>query len=315
MLFVHGSARNPLNEYVFPEDIYNKRKLEKIFALVPQYAFQGHTHVPGVFTESFNFFSPEELDNEYRLGQEKAMINVGSVGQPRDGNPRSCYVVLEDGVVRFRRVEYPLETDDREDLRDSRPGQFPRRPASRRALGLARRHTHGGHYAMERRFVLFLVSAFARALLGYHTGYASRGSRPRRRATPQGNAAQPAAKSRSAGRRQARKAAKASEKPAAEKPAAEAAAGRAGNQGGGRARGARTMGHPRLGRRRHDPYRMLVTLEQPRGGRGADRVEQPALLRHRQPQRLSGPVVMDDDPQRMSGAGGRARARPPPRPD
>jgi len=109
MLFVHGSARNPLNEYVFPEDIYNKRKLEKIFALIPRCAFQGHTHVPGVFTEDYNFFSPEELNYEYRLGDGKAMINVGSVGQPRDGNPRACYAVLEDNVVRFRRVEYPFE--------------------------------------------------------------------------------------------------------------------------------------------------------------------------------------------------------------
>ena len=109
LLFVHGSARNPLNEYVFPEDIYNKRKLEKIFALIKQFAFQGHTHVPGVFSESFNFFSPEELNHEYRLGREKAMINVGSVGQPRDGDPRACYVVLEDELVRFRRVEYPFD--------------------------------------------------------------------------------------------------------------------------------------------------------------------------------------------------------------
>jgi hypothetical protein len=37
------------------------------------------------------------------------MINVGSVGQPRDGNWRPCYVVLEDNVLRFRRVEYPYE--------------------------------------------------------------------------------------------------------------------------------------------------------------------------------------------------------------
>lgn len=109
LLFVHGSARNPLNEYVFPEDIYNKRKLEKIFALIKQFAFQGHTHVPGVFSESFNFFSPEELNHEYRLGREKAMINIGSVGQPRDGDPRACYVVLEDELVRFRRVEYPFD--------------------------------------------------------------------------------------------------------------------------------------------------------------------------------------------------------------
>ena len=68
-LFVHGSARNPLNEYVFPEDIYNKRKLEKIFALIARFAFQGHTHVPGVFTQSCNFFSPDELNDEYRLGR------------------------------------------------------------------------------------------------------------------------------------------------------------------------------------------------------------------------------------------------------
>jgi diadenosine tetraphosphatase ApaH/serine/threonine PP2A family protein phosphatase len=108
-LFVHGSARNPLNEYVFPEDIYNRRKMEKIFALIEKYAFQGHTHVPGVFTEDFRFLSPEEINYEYRLSDAKVMVNVGSVGQPRDGDPRACYVILEDDLVRFRRVEYPVE--------------------------------------------------------------------------------------------------------------------------------------------------------------------------------------------------------------
>lgn len=109
LLFVHGSARNPLNEYVFPEDIYNRRKMEKIFALIQRHAFQGHTHVPGVFTEDFRFFSPEEIDYRFRLDEGKTMINVGSVGQPRDGDPRACYVILEDDLVWFRRVEYPLE--------------------------------------------------------------------------------------------------------------------------------------------------------------------------------------------------------------
>jgi predicted phosphodiesterase len=108
-LFVHGSARNPLNEYVFPEDVYNRRKMEKIFALVQRYCFQGHTHVPGVFTEDFRFLSPEEINYEYRLCEQKAMVNVGSVGQPRDGDPRACYVILDDNLVRFRRVEYPFE--------------------------------------------------------------------------------------------------------------------------------------------------------------------------------------------------------------
>jgi diadenosine tetraphosphatase ApaH/serine/threonine PP2A family protein phosphatase len=97
-LFVHGSPRNPLSEYIFPEDIYNHRKMERLFQLVEKYCFQGHTHVPGVFTESFQFFAPEEIDNEYTLGEGKVLINVGSVGQPRDGDPRACYVILEDGL-------------------------------------------------------------------------------------------------------------------------------------------------------------------------------------------------------------------------
>jgi predicted phosphodiesterase len=108
-LFVHGSARNPLNEYVFPEDIYNQRKMEKIFSLIEHHCFQGHTHVPGVFTQSMNFISPEEVNYTYRLGDEKTMVNVGSVGQPRDGDPRSCYVVLEGNQITFRRIEYDFE--------------------------------------------------------------------------------------------------------------------------------------------------------------------------------------------------------------
>ena len=96
-LFVHGSPRNPLSEYIFPEDIYNHRKMERLFQLVEKYCFQGHTHVPGVFTEGYQFYAPEEIDHEYTLGEGKVMINVGSVGQPRDGDPRACYVILEDG--------------------------------------------------------------------------------------------------------------------------------------------------------------------------------------------------------------------------
>lgn len=109
-LFVHGSARNPLNEYIFPEDIYNQPKMEKIFSLVDRYCFQGHTHIPGVFTEDMKFYSPEEIDHIYRLDDRKALINVGSVGQPRNGDHRASYVVLNDQAVHFRRVEYDVET-------------------------------------------------------------------------------------------------------------------------------------------------------------------------------------------------------------
>lgn len=108
-MFVHGSPRNPLNEYVFPEDVYNQRKMDKLFSLIEQYCFQGHTHVPGIFTQGCTFFSPEEISYQYRLPPDKMMVNVGSVGQPRDGDPRACYVVLEDDMLKFRRIEYPLE--------------------------------------------------------------------------------------------------------------------------------------------------------------------------------------------------------------
>lgn len=108
-LFVHGSPRQPLNEYVFPEDVFNRRKTENILAAVEQFCFHGHTHVPGVISEDMAFSSPDELDNRYVFGKHKAMINVGSVGQPRDNDPRSCYVVLDDEAVWFRRVDYPKD--------------------------------------------------------------------------------------------------------------------------------------------------------------------------------------------------------------
>ncbi|MAT09621.1 MAG: phosphoesterase [Rhodopirellula sp.] len=109
-LFVHGSARNPINEYIFPEDVYNRRKIEKVFSLIPKYCFQGHTHVPGVFTEEFEFLTLMQLENVYHLDDRKVMINVGSVGQPRDGDSRSCYVILDDEArtVEFRRIAYPI---------------------------------------------------------------------------------------------------------------------------------------------------------------------------------------------------------------
>jgi len=111
-LFVHGSPRDATNEYVFPETIYEKELLKLLMSRFEKLCFQGHTHIPGVFTESGSFIAPEERDHFFRLDQEKCMINVGSVGQPRDGNPRSCFVVLDtdEKTVEYHRVEYDTET-------------------------------------------------------------------------------------------------------------------------------------------------------------------------------------------------------------
>jgi diadenosine tetraphosphatase ApaH/serine/threonine PP2A family protein phosphatase len=108
-LFVHGSARNPLHEYVFPEDIYNPAKMTPIFAKVNRYCFHGHTHVPGLFTADLHYLSPDEVDGVYRLTKTRTLVNVGSVGQPRDKDWRACYVLLDGETVRFRRVEYDVD--------------------------------------------------------------------------------------------------------------------------------------------------------------------------------------------------------------
>jgi predicted phosphodiesterase len=72
----------------------------------------GHTHLPGVFTTECEFISPDECDHHhYQLGGEKVLVNVGSVGQPRDDDNRSCYVVLDmdKKTVTYRRIDYDYD--------------------------------------------------------------------------------------------------------------------------------------------------------------------------------------------------------------
>ena len=112
IMMVHGSPRRPVNEYIFPDDIYsNSAKIITMFDRVEQLCFVGHTHVPGVFLEDPDFYSVDELDGVYPIcEQEKAIVNVGSVGQPRDQDTRSCYVIVDDKTVEFVRVEYDWES-------------------------------------------------------------------------------------------------------------------------------------------------------------------------------------------------------------
>ena len=75
---VHASPRRPINEYIFPDDIYtNPGKFVSIFERFDRLCFVGHTHVPGVFLEGPDFYSPDELDGRFELSDEKAIINVG----------------------------------------------------------------------------------------------------------------------------------------------------------------------------------------------------------------------------------------------
>ncbi len=115
-LFVHGSPRQPTREYIMPRDIRNPGKLGDIFQLVPHICFVSHTHVPGIFLEDMTFTRPEELwaGTYFIEPNEKAIINIGSVGQPRDGDTRAAYVLLDQeeasARVIYRRVAYDLDS-------------------------------------------------------------------------------------------------------------------------------------------------------------------------------------------------------------
>ena len=67
--------------------------------------FFGHSHQPGVWTESS--YIQAEAGRKFDFSR-RVMVNVGSVGQPRDKDPRACYVILEPDGFRFYRVPYDL---------------------------------------------------------------------------------------------------------------------------------------------------------------------------------------------------------------
>lgn len=123
ILYVHGSPRKPINEYLFPDDVYsNPQRLMANFERMDGTltCFCGHTHVPGVFVDDPYFEPPDELGAEpkFNIGEEKVIINVGSVGQPRDRDPRAAYVIVNDDEVEFIRVEYNIDVTARK-IRDN----------------------------------------------------------------------------------------------------------------------------------------------------------------------------------------------------
>jgi len=110
-MFVHASPRDPTKEYVTPDDTRkNKEKLRDIFTRFDRVCFIGHSHIPGVYTQELRYIDPKTIGNEYRLEEgRKALINVGAVGQPRDGDPRASYVTFDGTTIRFHRIEYDFK--------------------------------------------------------------------------------------------------------------------------------------------------------------------------------------------------------------
>ena len=95
---VHATPRDPLDEYLTDDAEAWATRLDSVEA---DFVCVGHTHLP------------------FHLKLDRAqVINPGSVGQPRDGDPRAAYAIIENGKVELKRVEYDVEATIRK-MRDA----------------------------------------------------------------------------------------------------------------------------------------------------------------------------------------------------
>jgi diadenosine tetraphosphatase ApaH/serine/threonine PP2A family protein phosphatase len=105
--FCHGSPRDPIMEYVLRSDGFlEPDKMAAIFAEIDRPCFVGHTHWPGVHDKTSRFTAATDDVREFVLPDEPAIVNVGSVGQPRDNDPRACFAVVYGRRVEYHRVVY-----------------------------------------------------------------------------------------------------------------------------------------------------------------------------------------------------------------
>ena len=107
---VHGSPRDPIWEYVTS----TRSARAALDVLTTPYCLLGHTHDPLVFREvdgQLETLVPAD-GSVLHLDGRRALINPGSVGQPRDGDPRASAMLLDTdaATATWHRVSYPIAT-------------------------------------------------------------------------------------------------------------------------------------------------------------------------------------------------------------
>ncbi len=112
-LFVHGSPRDPVREYMVPSDVRNTVKMGACFEALARYerslCFIGHSHVPAVYAEDCTAFRPRGDSDVVPVDEDthgRLIINVGSLGQPRDGDARLSFALFDGRRVTFVRLAY-----------------------------------------------------------------------------------------------------------------------------------------------------------------------------------------------------------------
>ncbi len=128
---VHGSPRDPTWEYLWSA----AAAAANLDAFTTRTCIVGHTHVPLVFRlDGRRMETIEPVDGtELVLDERRTFLNPGGVGQPRDGDPRACAMLLETetGTLTWRRIPWPIaETQAR-----MREAGLPARLVERLAVG------------------------------------------------------------------------------------------------------------------------------------------------------------------------------------
>ncbi|MBD3380443.1 MAG: metallophosphoesterase [Candidatus Omnitrophica bacterium] len=117
---VHGSPFRPVEfNYVLSAG----EAMDAFASMETRLCFIGHSHVAGIFR--LRGERPEILPaGQIKIEKKgKYIINAGSVGQPRDGDPRASYCIFDagKGTVEFRRIEYDIETARKKILKKGLP--------------------------------------------------------------------------------------------------------------------------------------------------------------------------------------------------
>jgi diadenosine tetraphosphatase ApaH/serine/threonine PP2A family protein phosphatase len=106
---VHGSPRQPIWEYVTTSAVARA----SIDRLATPLGLHGHTHVPVAWLEDDGGVQLLRREDGDRLDLDgrRALVNPGSVGQPRDGDPRASFLVLDPdaGRMEWRRTPYDID--------------------------------------------------------------------------------------------------------------------------------------------------------------------------------------------------------------
>lgn len=111
-LLAHGSPADPIFEYVIDTQI----ALNNFAVMTHPFALVGHSHHPAIFVERPNqqaeLLLPSELPTHDLTRDTRMILNPGSVGQPRDGDPRAAYAILDTDALTwtFRRAAYDIAT-------------------------------------------------------------------------------------------------------------------------------------------------------------------------------------------------------------